>query len=151
MNQYSSRHDHPPVPRRQAGLPGITRWMLVLPLLAVTSAGPSQAQSPGLAGYWRGSGHIKPKESPREKVRCRVTYTRQSGNAFGVDAKCATASTNITQTGRVTRTGSNRYAGQFYNPDFNFRGRIRITIRGNRQFVTLSSGEASGSLTLFRR
>lgn len=127
------------------------RALLLALLLVASAAAPSQAQSSGLEGFWRGSGHIKPKQSPREKVRCRVTYTRQSGNTFGVDAKCASAATNITQTGRVTRTGGNRYVGQFYNPDFNIRGRIRITVRGNRQFVTLSSGDGTGSLMLFRR
>ena len=109
------------------------------------------AQSPGLEGFWRGSGHIKAKDASRERVRCRVTYTRRSSNTYGVDAKCASQAANITQSGQVMRTGRNRYAGQFYNYDYNVRGQIAVIVRGNRQFVTLRSEAGSGRLTLFRR
>jgi len=125
--------------------------LLLCPILWVMSAAPSIAQSRGLEGYWRGSGFIKVKDAPKERVRCRVTYSRRSSNTYSVDAKCASQGANITQSGQVANTGRNRYAGKFYNSDYNVRGRIRITIRGNRQYVTLRSEAGSGNLMLFRR
>ena len=129
----------------------LTVALLLCPILWVMSAAPSIAQSRGLEGYWRGSGFIKVKDAPKERVRCRVTYSRRSSNTYSVDAKCASQGANITQSGQVAKTGRNRYAGKFYNSDYNVRGRIRITIRGNRQYVTLRSEAGSGNLMLFRR
>ena len=126
---------------------------LVLFILAgsLFSAGAANAQSSGLAGYWRGSGHISPSEGARERVRCRVWITRESQRSYRVVARCASQGANIDQSGRVVQTGSNRFAGEFYNSDYNIRGRIHISLRGNRQYVSMRSESGSGSLELFRR
>ena len=114
-------------------------------------SGEAQAQSKGLEGYWRGSGYVSPAKGRRERVRCRVWISRASGESYSVKARCASQGANIDQVGRVSKTGGNSYSGDFFNSDFNIRGRIRITLRGNRQAVALSSKEGSGRLTLFRR
>ena len=66
-------------------------------------------------------------------------------------ARWASQAANIDQTGSVRKIGRNTYAGDFYNSDYNVRGRIRVTLRGNRQSVALFSDAGSGRLILFRR
>ena len=126
-------------------------WMLCLTIAIVALQSGAEAQSQGLQGYWRGSGYISPAKGQRERVRCRVWISRSSPQAFGVKARCASQAANIDQTGRVRKTGRNSYIGDFYNSHYNIRGRIRITLRGNRQNVTMHSDVGSGRLTLFRR
>jgi hypothetical protein len=113
--------------------------------------GATLAKAESVAGLWRGSGFVNPSEGRRERVRCRVMYTRQSEQRYQLTARCATASANIDQVGEVRRTGRDRLSGSFYNADFNVRGRIQIRLNGNRQAVTLISDAGSGRLTLFKR
>jgi hypothetical protein len=122
---------------------------LAMALVALGSV--AEAQSQGLQGYWRGGGYISPAKGHRERVRCRVWISRISDRSYGVKARCASQSADIDQTGRVERRGRNSYTGTFHNSDYNIRGRIRISLRGNRQSVTLHSEAGSGRLTLFRR
>lgn len=126
-------------------------WAACLLLSSGAFYAQAEAQSKGLEGYWRGSGYVSPAKGRRERVRCRVWISRASGKSYSVKARCASQGANIDQVGRVSKTGGNSYSGDFYNSDFNIRGRIRITLRGNRQAVALSSKEGSGRLTLFRR
>lgn len=120
-------------------------------VLAGLVSGATAAHAEPVAGLWRGSGFVNPAEGRRERVRCRVTYTRQSADRYQVRARCATASANIDQVGEVRQMGRNRLSGSFYNADFNVRGRIQITLSGNQQAVTLVSEAGSGQLTLFKR
>ena len=122
----------------------------VIVLMGVVG-GATVAEAESVAGLWRGSGFVNPTEGRRERVRCRVVYTRQSAQRYQLTARCATASANIDQVGEVRRTGRDRLSGSFYNADFNVRGRIQIRLNGNRQAVTLISDAGSGRLTLFRR
>jgi hypothetical protein len=119
-------------------------------MVAVVGAA-TVAKAESVKGLWRGSGFVNPSEGRRERVRCRVVYTRQSAQRYQLTARCATASANIDQLGEVRRTGRNRLSGSFYNADFNVRGRIRIRLNGNQQVVTLISDAGSGRLTLFKR
>lgn len=134
---------------RRAAVRSIFVTLLMLAWLAGDA--PLFAQSRGLEGYWRGSGFVHPTDGQREKIRCRVTFQRLSASVFSVRALCASQATNITQTGELRRVGSNRYAGEFYNSDFNVRGRIQTRLQGNRQSVTFRSEAGYGQLRLFRR
>jgi hypothetical protein len=122
----------------------------MLVLVGLVSGG-TVAKAESVAGLWRGSGFVNPTEGRRERVRCRVTYTRRSSERYQLVARCATASANIDQVGEVQRTGRNQLSGSFYNADFNVRGRIQIRVSGNQQAVTLISDAGSGQLTLFKR
>ena len=109
----------------------------------------SAAQS--LDGAWSGGGFVKPTSGKREKVRCRVTYSRQSAKVYGVNARCASASATLRQTGELLKVRSNLFVGDFYNAQFDFRGRIRVVVSGKSQRVTLSGDGATGSLRLRKR
>lgn len=129
------------------------RWIILalLPILAYTVGTQAHSQSRDLQGLWRGIGFVKPADGQREKIHCRVTFNRQSAVAYDVTAKCAGQSASITQTGRVRRTGANRYAGNFYNSDYNVYGRIQIRVHGSRQSVSFRSEAGFGSVQLFKR
>ncbi len=57
----------------------------------------------------------------------------------------------ITQTAQIKKRGKGRYSGTFYNAQYNIAGRIRVTMRGRRQMVILTSSEGSGRLSLRKR
>lgn len=122
-------------------------------LLAVTAflAVPPGAEAAALSGTWSGSGYVNPKDGKRERVRCRVTYTRESQKVFRVKAVCATTSVKINQTGEVLMVNERRYVGDFYNAEYDVSGRIGITLRGGSQTVTFSGSQGHGSMTLRKR
>lgn len=128
----------------KSGLPALLMTWLMFAAL------PDAAYAASLSGSWSGSGYVNPKNGKRERVRCRVTYSRQSSKVFGVRAACATSSTKILQTGEVLMVNPNRYVGDFYNSQFDVSGRVRISIRGSSQTVTFSSASGHGSMTLRR-
>jgi len=43
-----------------------------------------------LAGVWTGAGSMKPSDGPRERIRCKATYTVQKPNrSMDLDLLCA--------------------------------------------------------------
>lgn len=122
-------------------------WLLLfMPLALFISHGPAGATS--LEGAWSGTGMVNPNKGQREKVSCRITYKRESAKVFGVTAKCATSSVKMRQTGKLLEVSPSRYVGEFYNPDYDVSGRVRVIVKGSAQTVTFESPRGSGSVTL---
>ncbi len=120
--------------------------------LAVIVIGfPMTSHAASLEGTWSGTGFVNPKDSKKQKVRCRITYSRESSKVFGVRAACATTSNKFVQTGRVLKVNSKRYIGDFYNPQFDVSGRVRVSVSGSRQTVSFSSLKGRGRVTLRKR
>jgi len=109
------------------------------------------ADAASLSGTWHGSGFVNPSSGNREKVRCRITYRRQSKKVFHVSAVCASTSGKIRQTGQLLMVNTKRYIGDFYNSDFDISGRVRVLLRGTRQTVSFSSPSGHGRITLRKR
>lgn len=118
---------------------------------ALSTALPSGANAATLSGSWSGSGYVKPASGARENVRCRVTYSPISSKTVRVTATCASAATTIRQTGSLTKVREDRYIGDFFNSQYNVKGRVRVLIRGSSQTVTFSSSDGRGQLSLRRR
>ncbi len=125
-------------------------YRLIPALLAITIAA-SPVAAATLDGAWSGSGVIKPRSAEAERVRCRVSYSRLSQKVYSVSATCASASNTIRQTGELLMIRPNLFVGDFYNRQFDIRGRIRVVLSGRTQTVTLSSSDGNGSLRLRRR
>ncbi len=104
-----------------------------------------------IEGNWRGSGYVTPAKGKRENVRCKISYKRQTAKVFSVRAVCASPSAKVIQTGEVLKVKEGLYVGDFYNPDFDISGRVRVTISGSRQRVTFSSARGRGGVTLSKR
>ncbi len=126
-----------------------TSLLLLMALALVLSVG--QADAASLEGEWSGSGVVSPTDGPREKVRCRISYKRESEKVFGLAATCATRSDKIQQTGTLLMVSATSYVGEFYNPAHDVTGRVRVVIRGSRQTVTFQSTRGSGRVTLRKR
>lgn len=127
---------------------------LAAPLLlaGATAAGSVAAAAQGVSieGSWSGGGYAMTAAGQRERVKCRVRYTRETADVFGVHAVCASTSVKLVQTGTVSRAGAGRFVGDFHNAEFDVAGRVRIVVSGSKQTVTLSSAQGTGSLTLSR-
>ena len=123
--------------------------LLFLGLILIPAT--SQAQSRSIEGSWRGSGYFKPSSGTKERIRCRVSYSKVTSKIFSFSGTCANPSGSVRQTGEILRATDNRYVGEFHNSEFGISGRIRVIVRGNRQAVTLTSNQGSGQLNLSRR
>lgn len=126
-------------------------WSTLLLAVPTVFLQATSSVAASLQGSWSGRGFVKPKAEQRERVRCRVSYTRLSRKVFAVSARCASASATLRQTGTVLMVRSNVYVGDFYNSQFDVRGRIRVTVSGAKQTVRLSSRDATGQLSLRKR
>jgi len=102
-------------------------------------------------GTWSGGGYVKATDGKREKVRCRVTYRRQTSKVYSVSAVCASASNKIRQSGEVLKVNQNRYVGDLFNSEYNIAGRVRINMRGRSQTVSFKSSAGYGRMTLRKR
>jgi hypothetical protein len=125
---------------------------LMMTVLALTTlqAGAALAAS-GLAGTWSGNGYVVPKDGARENVRCRVRFNKQSSTVYSVAAQCEGSTTSVNQTGEVIEISGGRYAGDFYNAQYDISGRIRVQVNGNHQTVTFGGSRGQGSLSLTRQ
>jgi hypothetical protein len=123
----------------------------VCTVAVIVIAFPMAGHAASIEGTWSGSGFVKPKDSKRQKVRCRITYFRESKKVFGVRASCATTSNKILQTGKVLKVSSKRYIGDFYNQQFDISGRVRVSVSGSRQTVSFSSLRGHGRVSLRKR
>lgn len=112
---------------------------------------PASAQEASLEGSWSGSGYAMTNSGQRERVKCRASYRREARDVFALSAVCASPSVKLTQSGSISRVGSDRYVGDLYNPEFGISGRVRIVVSGTRQSVTISTPQGSGSLTLSKQ
>ena len=128
----------------------IRRWALGLATAALILL-PASLAAATLDGSWSGDGAITPRNGERERIRCRVTYSRLSAKVYSVSATCASASTTIRQSGTVLMVRPDVFVGDFYNQQYDMSGRIRVVVSGSTQNVTLSSRDGSGWLRLRRR
>ena len=95
----------------------ILRYALLMTVLA---AAPAYAQQSfdSVAGSWSGGGWMKPKDGPRERVRCKVDYmVKTTGQSVKMSVRCASdaykmdLSANIDQNG--TALSGNWFESQY--------------------------------------
>lgn len=115
---------------------------------ALPLAGVTGANAASLSGSWSGTGMVYPANGKAEKTRCRVSFSKISESQYRVNAKCASTSGKASQVATVSPAGKNKYSGSFYNKQHNTSGSLTITLRGNRQTVSMSSTVGSAKLTL---
>jgi hypothetical protein len=134
--------------RRWLGVPAAA-LALAAGIGVLPQATPARAQS--LEGSWSGGGSVTFFSSgARERARCRAHYSRRSRTTYVLNATCATPSGRAAQTAVIRQVGNNRYAGTFYNSEYDIYGRIFIVVRGSSQTVNLTSRSGSASFRLSR-
>jgi hypothetical protein len=107
-------------------------------------------QQATLEGSWSGGGTVVLPSGDHENARCRATFRRRSGNNFGMNAVCATASVRVVQTAKLVQVSANHFSGGFYNSEYDVSGSITITVHGNRLSASLSAGGGTGHFNLSR-
>lgn len=127
----------------------ILACMLVLAL--GTLSNPAHAAADVLTGAWSGGGTVKLTEGGVEKVRCRIRYSKSTGETYVLDATCSHSNGTISQTGRVARVSGSRFTGRLYSDQYDVSGKISVSVNGNKQTLSLSSAKGSGSITLSKR
>ena len=129
------------------------KYILQALLVVLFALGTSQAsaKSKSISGYWKGGGSFTTSSGTRERTRCRAKIKARSKKRYSIFAKCSTASLGIIeQSGTVKQVGKNRFRGRFTNEDYDIHGSIQITLRGNKQYMSLRSPSGNGNLTLRR-
>ena len=123
---------------------------LAIAACVLAASPPAIAEPASLEGTWSGTGTVILPSGDRERARCRATFHRRSSSRFGMNAVCATSSTRIVQSAELARTSANRFAGEFYNPEYSISGSIAITVNGNRLSAALAGGGGSAHFHLAR-
>ncbi len=118
-------------------------------LMAAFAAPQARAEPTNLSGFWMGAGMVLLSNSGPEPAKCRAQFF-QNGPDLAVQAQCATPSGSTEQAARLREVATDTYAGTFFNPEFKISGTIQITVRDNRQYVTLWSEAGTASLTFWR-
>jgi hypothetical protein len=114
------------------------------------NATPAAAQSASLAGSWNGGGNIRFGSGKSERARCRASFSKRGADSYSMSAVCASASGRAAQTAQLTRSGANRYSGNFQNAEYGISGSISLTVNGNSMNASLSGGGGSASFNLNR-
>jgi hypothetical protein len=107
------------------------------------------AQSANLEGSWSGGGQVKFTSGKSEQARCRASFSKRDGG-YDMSAVCATASGRATQVAQLTRSGANRYTGDFQNSEYGVSGSISISVNGSSLNASLNGGGGSASFNLNR-
>lgn len=118
-------------------------------LLAAGAAGAVAGERGDLAGSWSGGGTVTLPSGATERARCRATFHRAGGH-YSMNAICATASTRVAQTASLRQVGPSRFAGEFFNPDYNVSGSIRVSLSGDSLNAALEGGGGAGHFHLSR-
>ena len=124
--------------------------LAIATLMVSGLAATGQAQAQSLEGSWSGGGSVSFSSGAKEQARCRANYRRRTPDSYTLRAVCATPSARAEQTATVRRVGSNRFAGSFYNSEYNVSGSIYIVVRGGSQNVRLTSDAGWAHIRLSR-
>ena len=119
-----------------------------LALIALTNAASAAAE--GLSGSWHGSGSVVLPSGATEKARCKVSFSKQGGKSYGMNAVCASSSAKASQTATLEQVGANKYSGEFNNAEYGVTGSINITVNGSSLSAALQGGGGSAFFNLSR-
>ena len=122
-----------------------------LMVFSVLSINVITAHAASLEGKWRGTGFVKPNNGKREKIRCRISYNKETDKVYSVTGVCASAAGKATQSGSLLKVRKNRFKGDFRNAAHDVSGRMEVNLRGKRQTVTLRSSRGYAKIRLRKR
>src|SRR6267154_464977 len=92
--------------RKKAIIHRILRYSLLMTIHATASAYASQSFD-DVAGSWSGSGSMKPKDGPRERVRCKVDYVvKNAGQSVKMDVRCASDAYKMNLNANIDQNGT---------------------------------------------
>ncbi len=110
----------------------------------------ARADPDGLAGSWNGGGPVTFASGSKERAKCRANISSSGPKSYRVNGTCATQSGKVTQTAEIYQMTSNRYRGEFHNPEFDINGTISVVVNGGHLTATLTSSSGTGVLNFSR-
>jgi hypothetical protein len=108
------------------------------------------ADPDGIEGSWSGGGPVTFASGSKERAKCRATLSSSGPKSYRVAGTCATQSGKVTQTAEIHQMTSNRYRGEFHNPEFDINGTISVVVSGGHLTATLTSSSGTGVLNFGR-
>lgn len=110
----------------------------------------ARADPDGLEGSWSGGGPVTFASGSKERAKCRAILSSSGPKSYRVNGTCATQSGKVTQTAEIYQMTSNRYRGEFHNPEFDINGTISVVVSGRHLTATLTSSSGTGVLNFSR-
>ncbi|MFK4485144.1 hypothetical protein [Bradyrhizobium sp. USDA 336] len=107
---------------RRLNMPRLGFWML----MAVAAASPALGQESfnSVAGSWSGSGWMKPKDGPRERVRCKVDYVpKNEGQSVRMNVRCASEAYKMDLGATIEQSGS-ELSGNWFESQYRVGGKV---------------------------
>jgi hypothetical protein len=94
--------------------------------LALVGISPLRAEPvfDALAGTWMGTGTMKPADSPREKVRCKVAYNvTRPGRSLSLDLRCASDAYKMVLSANIEQSGT-ELSGNWFESEYRQGGKV---------------------------
>ena len=97
---------------------------LVLSVLCLLPVSAPADTLDGLAGVWTGVGSMKPSDGPRERIRCKATYTvKQPNRSLDLDLLCASQAYKLNLQANIEQNG-NELSGNWFEREDRQGGKI---------------------------
>jgi hypothetical protein len=92
-------------------------------ILATTPALAEQSFD-NVAGSWSGSGSMKPKDGPRERVRCKVDYNvKNAGQSVKMNVRCASDAYKMDLSANIDQDGT-ALSGNWFESQYRQGGKV---------------------------
>src|SRR6202163_2098841 len=109
--------------RNRTTLHSILQCSLLMTILATA---PARAE-PGfdnVAGSWSGGGSMKPKDGPRERVRCKVDYiVKNTGQSVKMNVRCASDAYKMDLSANIDQNGT-ALSGNWFESQYRQGGKV---------------------------
>jgi len=89
-------------------------------------AAPAYAQQSfdSVAGSWSGGGWMKPKDGPRERVRCKVDYiVKNAGQSVKMNVRCASDAYKMDLSANIDQNGT-ALSGNWFESQYRQGGKV---------------------------
>jgi len=109
--------------RNKALIYRILQYALLMTMLA---AAPAYAQQSfdSVAGSWSGGGWMKPKDGPRERVRCKVDYVvKSTGQSVKMNVRCASDAYKMDLSANIDQSGT-ALSGNWFESQYRQGGQV---------------------------
>jgi hypothetical protein len=101
----------------------ILRYSVLVAVLAIVPAYAEQAFD-NVAGSWSGSGAMKTKDGPRERVKCKVDYAvKNAGQSVKMNVRCASDAYKMDLNANIDQNGT-ALSGNWFESQYRQGGKV---------------------------
>jgi hypothetical protein len=84
----------------------------------------AQQSFENVAGSWSGSGSMKPKDGPRERVKCKVNYVlKNAGQSVKMNVRCASDAYKMDLSANIDQSGT-ALSGNWFESQYRQGGKV---------------------------